>query len=246
MWPIKLCTWPPEQLLSGGHLIVQRTLDTLPKPHGALSGLLLAGTAAPAGPSPLWYRPAHRPPELHTLLLWRNACACFISPPPRLFAVHVKVRSMAYRSGAQQATDGHSNQDNLRSVYSGYLPREVGKVLESHRGEQRPQRLVKVELYPLSWRGRTGKLEGESHLERMLKRSQDLQPRDEVPAPGNLAGRGARSLEIASVGVPLAKLKWKPEGAGATDMVHGSASRTRSRQERWKGQNLRYPCTRIS
>lgn len=67
-------------------------------------------------------------------------------------------------------------------------------MLESHRGEQRPQRLVKVELLPPQLEGQDRKLEGESHLERMLKRSQDLQPRDEVPAPGNLAGR-ARSSE---------------------------------------------------
>ena len=34
-----------------------------------------------------------------------------------------------------------------------------------------------------------GNLEGENHVESTLKRSQDLQSRDEEPAPGHLAGR---------------------------------------------------------
>lgn len=46
----------------------------------------------------------------------------------------------------------------------------MGKVLESHKGELNPQRLVKVELLPPSAGGtRRGNLEGESFREGALR-----------------------------------------------------------------------------
>ena len=66
----------------------------------------------------------------------------------------------------------------------------MGKVLESHKGEPNPQRLVKVELLPPSAGGDKEREPGRRVISRRcLKRSPGFQSGDEEPAPGNPTGR---------------------------------------------------------